>query len=415
MRLWLLVAQNLLRNPLRTILTMLGTMMLVMVVTLVWSILTFLDQATAEKANNLKAIITERWRIPSQMPLAYAASLSDAAAQKPSDYHPLDSMTWSFLGGSLDPDKRTRENSLFAFCLDPKKLLTMMDDLDTLSGEQLVELRAAVDKMSQNRQGIMLGRDRLAAINKRLGDRFVVHSFNYKDINLEVEIVGVFPDGRYNNSAAINIDYLTAAMDAYPQSHAGQKHPMASKSLNLVWLRVEDMNAFQQAATQIMSAPFYSAPAVKIETQASGISTFLEAYRDIVWGMRWLLSPAILVTLSLVISNAISISVRERQQEFAVMKVLGFSPDQILLLVLGESIVLGLVSGLASASLTLWVVNVVYGGLKFPIAFFGAFLIPNAALIWGPALGIVSAVAGCFLPAWQARSVRVSDVFARIN
>ena len=65
---------------------------------------------------------------------------------------------------------------------------------------------------------------------------------------------------------------------------------------------------------------------MKCETASSGIATFLEAYRDLIWGMRWLLAPAILVTLSLVISNAISISVRERRMELAVLKVLGFRP-----------------------------------------------------------------------------------------
>ena len=57
--------------------------------------------------------------------------------------------------------------------------------------------------------------------------------------------------------------------------------------------------------------------------------------------MRWLLVPAILVTMALVIANAISISVRERRTEMAVLKVLGFHPTQILLLVLGEALLIG--------------------------------------------------------------------------
>ena len=79
-KLALLVLQNLGRNPLRTTLTVLGTMVLVFVVTLVWSILDFLNQATTEKSNNLKAIVSERWRLPSQMPYAYAQGLREAGA-----------------------------------------------------------------------------------------------------------------------------------------------------------------------------------------------------------------------------------------------------------------------------------------------------------------------------------------------
>ena len=63
------------------------------------------------------------------------------------------------------------------------------------------------------------------------------------------------------------------------------------------------------------------------------------------FGMRWLLVPSLLVTISLVIANAISISVRERRVEMAVLKVLGFSPNQILLLVLSEALLIGCMSG----------------------------------------------------------------------
>ena len=98
-----------------------------------------------------------------------------------------------------------------------------------------------------------------------------------------------------------------------------------------------------------MKSPLYTQPAVKCETAASGIASFLESYRDLIWMMRWLLAPAILLTLSLVIANAISISVRERRREFAVLRVLGFRPRHILVLVVGEAVALGGFAGLASA------------------------------------------------------------------
>ena len=78
-------------------------------------------------------------------------------------------------------------------------------------------------------------------------------------------------------------------------------------------------------------------PAVKCETLSSGVASFIEPYKDLLFGVRWLLSPAILAALSLVIANAISISVRERRTEMAVLKVLGFTPLQLLLLVLSEA------------------------------------------------------------------------------
>ena len=413
-KLSLLVLQNLARNPLRTTLTVLGTMVLVFVVTLVWSILDFLNQATTEKSNNLKAIVSERWRLPSQMPYAYAQGLREAGATEPGDYRPIDSMTWSFFGGSLDEKKRTRENSLFAFCMEAEKLTTMMDELEDLPPEQKAEFTATVDKLKQNRQGIIIGRERLAAINKQVGERINLYGLNYKDIKLELEIVGQFPDSRYNNSAAMNVEYLLGALDAYKRSHQGTPHPLEDKSLNLVWLRVADMAAFQKASDQILGSPSFSNPAVKMETQASGVAAFLESFRDIIIGLRFMLAPAIIATLALVISNAIGISVRERQMEFAVMKVLGFRPNQLLALVICESVVLGTAAGFASAALTYYISNVYFGGINFQIAFFSKFYVPIAALWWGPLMGVGTALAGSFLPAWSARNVKVSDVFAKV-
>ncbi len=409
-----LIFKNLLRSPVRTALTAFATVMLVLVVTLIWSILSFLDQQTAEKSNNFKAIITERWQIPSRMPFAYAAGLSDGATRRPGDIRPLDSMTWQFYGGTVDPDKMTRESMMFAFALEPKKLATMMDDLDSLPADQAAELQRNIKKLEENKRGIIIGTERLATINKRIGERVKIYSMNFKDIDLEFDIIGTFPDGRYNQTAAMNRDYLNDAIDDYPRTHAGQKHPMADGSLALVWLRVADSDSFKQIAGQIMSSPSFTSPAVKCETASSGISAFLDAYKDLIWGMRWLMSPAILITLSVILANSISISVRERRMEVAVFKVLGFRPGHILGLVLGEAVLIGAVSGLLSATATYLVIDKLIGGLKFPIAFFPAFLIPQAAIGWGVAIGGLTSLAGSIFPAWTACRIKVSEVFSRV-
>lgn len=409
-----LIVKNVRRNLVRSTLTALGTMVLVFVVTLVWSILAFLDQETAEKSSDLKAIITERWQLPSRMPFTYAEELSRGAARRPGDRLPDDSMTWQFFGGTLDPENRTRENSLFAFALEPRKLRTMMTELDRLPPGPAAELDEAIGRMERNRRGMIVGRERLETLNKRVGDRFTLHCFNFRGIELEFEVVGAFPESRYNNSAAINRDYLNAAFDAYPRTHNGQPHPDADKTLALVWLRMADVEAFNQIGSQILNSPVLTSPSVKYETESSGVSSFLDSYRDMLWGMRWLLAPAVLISLSLVISNAISIGVRERQTELAVLKVLGFRPRQILLLVIGEALLIGGLAGLASAGLTYAIINHVLGGFRFPIAFFGAFYIPLRAIGWGLAVGVLTALAGSLIPARSACRVNVAQVFAKV-
>jgi len=415
MKFFLLILENIRRNKLRTTLTALGTMFLVLVITGVWSILVFIDQQMTEKAQNVKAIVTEKWRVPSQMPYSYKASLIEGASSRPEDLRPDDYMTWTFYIGftEKDPAKRSFENFVFAFVMEPEKVMTMLDDLDSLPPEEDASLRAAVDKLKTTRNGIILGPNFLKNLNKKVGDRFTLFGLNYRDIDLEFEVVGQFPSGRYNTSSVIRRDYFNAAMEQY-ERQKGQKHSMADHTLNLVWLKVKSSGDFNQVASQITSSPLYSNPTVKVETSAAGVAAFLASYRDLLWGFRWIVAPAILLSLSLVIANAISISVRERQSEFAVLKVLGFRPGQILLLVIGEALLIGVTSGLLSAGLAYLVINKAMGGVPFPVAWYTAFPIPVSAIVWGAAVGAGTALAGSLIPAWSARTVKVSEVFSRV-
>ncbi len=410
MKFFLLIVKSLLRNRLRTGLTCVAIFVMVFVVTLIWSVLAFLDEITADKARDFKAVVTEKWQIPSQLPLTYIEPLSRGAARTgTNDQRPLDFMSWQFYGGSTEKEaqKRTTENIVFFFGMDPRKLRTMMDDLDNLD-------QALVDKLVANDRAVLVGRDRLRKIGKRVGDTFTVYSLNYPGIDLEFLIVGTFPEGgRYDESAVMNMEYLKRSMDDYEKKNK-KPHPMAEKTLNLVWLKVPDSKAFGRIAEQVETSIEFKKQPVRCELASSAISSFLDAYRDLIWGMRWLLAPAILITMALVIANAISISVRERRTEMAVLKVLGFRPWQILTLVLGEALLVGVLTGVLSTGLTYWLINVVMGGFKFPIAFFPAFLIPVSALWWGLAIGAGTALAGSLVPAWSARTVKVSEVFSKV-
>src|SRR5207247_2074852 len=144
--------------------------------------------------------------------------------------------------------------------------------------------------------------------------------------------------------AVMNQQYLLDALEDYKKKKLAP-HPMDQKSLNLVWLRVPDSRELEEVTTAIETSSLFSSPAVKCERASSGIASFLDAYKDLLWGMRWLLTPVILITLALVISNAISISVRERRTEMAVLKVLGFTPNMVLCMVLGEAMLVGCLSG----------------------------------------------------------------------
>ena len=221
----------------------------------------------------------------------------------------------------------------------------MMEGLTDLPPDQHKQLLADIAKLKATRQGIILGNNHIRATNKRIGERLKLSGMSIsKGLDLEFEIVGAFPPGRYDTMAAFNRDYFVNALDAYEVATSSEA-PWGERNLSLVLLKVADSKAFEAVASQMENSPELSSPAVRCETMASGISQMLEPYRDLIFGVRWYLSTACLATILLVIANAIGISVRERRLEMAMLKVLGFRPRQIMLLVLGESLLLGTTAG----------------------------------------------------------------------
>ena len=81
---------------------------------------------------------------------------------------------------------------------------------------------------------------------------------------------------------------------------------------------------------------------------------------------------------------------------------------------LGEALLIGILAGMASAGATYYFVNHWIGGVKFPIAFIPVFFIPADAFWWGLGIGTFTSLAGSIMPAWAARTVKVSDVFSKI-
>src|SRR5262249_9031587 len=80
LRFLLMMFKNLRRNLMRTSLTYLATFVLVVIVTMVWSVLYWVDNFAKEKAKPPKLIVQEKWQANSQMPFAYAESLERGAA-----------------------------------------------------------------------------------------------------------------------------------------------------------------------------------------------------------------------------------------------------------------------------------------------------------------------------------------------
>lgn len=412
MKVLLVMFRGLRRSPLRTALTYLALFVLTVVLTIIYAVLHLLSNVTAEKESNFKVIMTEKFSIPSMMPPGHVEVLKRLIDKLPPDQRPGpdDLMTWAFTAGTTDPTNPRPENGMFMLTLEPKKLLTMMEgmgpnDLTPAEYEGMAEL---IRLMEEDPRRIIVSQIRLDKMGLSVGQKIKLYGLNYKDVVFECEIIGTLPENKYDGLAFMNRDYLVRQIDAYEREKR-QRHPLAEKSINLIWLKVPNKAAYEQLAAMCNDPKNFS-PAVKLETASAGIGSWLDAYKDILFGMKYLMAPCMLAIMSLVVANAISIAVRERRTELAVLKVLGFRPWHVLSLVLGEALLIGFFAGFIGVFLV-WA-RLAY--VKFQVGMFGQFVIPPETLIYGPILGMAVAAAGSLGPALSARRVKVSEVFAKV-
>ncbi|MCS6863743.1 MAG: ABC transporter permease [Gemmataceae bacterium] len=426
-KLVLIMFRGLRRNMLRTSLTYLAIFVLTLVLCLIYAVLWMIGKATTEKEANFKAIVTHKTTIPSQMPPGYYEEFKRICIEEvPKVYaqnHPgepplvireSDIMSWSFVLGTTDKVNQRKENMVFLFALEPDKVLTMMDGLDDLTGEEHEMLNKACDIMKQNERAIVMSKSRLKSLNMEVGQKIKLHGVNYPGLTWELEIIGTLPEGKYEGVSFMNKSYLLRSLEAYPRDREanpqGLTHPMMEKCINLIWVRLPNKEAFEILSGMVNDRARFNKVPIKLETASSGIGTWLGGFKDIFWGIKYILVPAMIGIMSLVVANALSISVRERRTEMAVLKVLGFQPRHVMFLVLGEALLVGLMGGAMSTFLA-WRL---LGHFKFQIMFFGAFFVPAIAMLYGTLLGMAVALAGSIVPAWTAKDVKVAEVFARV-
>jgi putative ABC transport system permease protein len=418
-RLLSLMVRGLRRSMLRTSLTYLAIFVLTLVLCLIYAVLALIGTATSDKESNFKALVTHKTTIPSTMPPAYYEMFKRACLEDlPPEMRPVngdkDIMSWSFILGTTDRVNQRKDTQVFLFALEPDKVMTMMDGLDDLTGQEKDDMEKACDAMAANPRAIVMSRSRLKALNVQVGQKIKLYGVNYPNLLFEFDIIGELPEGKYEGVSFMNKEYLIKQLEAYPRDTTnnpkGEAHPMMDKCINLIWVRLPTKGAFERLGQIVNDRAKFNTVPVKLETASSGIGSWLAAFKDIFWGLKYILVPAMIGIMSLVVANALSISVRERRTEMAVLKVLGFQPRHVLLLVLGEALLVGFLGGGMSALLA-WVL---LGGFKFQIAFFGAFFVPVNALIYGPALGMAVSFAGSIGPALSAKDVRVAEVFARV-
>jgi putative ABC transport system permease protein len=159
-----------------------------------------------------------------------------------------------------------------------------------------------------------------------------------------------------------------------------------------------------------IDALFANSPSeTKTNTEKAFVSDWAKQIGDIGKIMMWIVAMA-MFTILLVSGNTMAQAIRERTNELAVLKTLGFGDGRILSMVLLESLVIALVGGglglLLSYTFITLTGDPTHGLLP-------AFYFPTPSVVAGIVLVGVLGIASGFLPAWQASRLRIVDALRR--
>jgi putative ABC transport system permease protein len=141
------------------------------------------------------------------------------------------------------------------------------------------------------------------------------------------------------------------------------------------------------------------------ETEKAFQLGFISMTEAIVVAIR-LVSFVIIVIIMAVMANTMAMSARERLSEYATLKVLGFGPAFVHVLVYGESLLIAAL-GAALGILATFPVTNAFGSVMAKL--FPVFQISTTTLLLQIAAGLVVGITAAVVPAARASRVRIVD------
>jgi putative ABC transport system permease protein len=290
---------------------------------------------------------------------------------------------------------------------DPKNFFPQMAvDTDTYMDmyPELVIPKEQVEAWKADRTGALVGRATARKFGWKVGDRIPIQGTIYRKTDgsalWEFTIRGIF-DGKEKGVDTspffFHYDYLNQA------SRNG--------NLGLVgWyvLRIDDPKHTAEISKKI-DAMFANSPA---ETKTQSEKALAQSFANQVGDVGRILTGillAVFFTLLLVVGNTMAQAVRERTNEIAVLKTLGFTHGQALGLVLAESCLISMLGGLAGLGLA-WVLITFVGDLSGQLP---VFYLPGRDAVLGVVFTVLLGLVTGFLPAMQAMRLRIAEALRR--
>jgi len=255
----------------------------------------------------------------------------------------------------------------------------------------------------ETRSGALVGRGLADRFGWKLGDRIPINAtiWGKKDggRTWEFDLVAIY-DGAEKGTDTSQFFFR---YDFFDETRAG-----GTGQVGWYTVRVSDPDKAAEVAAAI-DAEFANSPQ---ETKAEPEGAFIQGFANQIGNIGFIIMTimsAVFFTILLVAGNTMAYTVRERTNELALLKAIGFTDAGVLGLVLGESLVLTFVGGAAGLGLAWMLVSMgdPTSG-SFPV-----FYLPTSNLFVGFILIVVMAFIAGIIPALQAQRLQIADALRR--
>ena len=268
---------------------------------------------------------------------------------------------------------KNEESMTFAqFAMDPKKL-------NSVFGEAKMAPEA-YDAFVAERTGCVIGKMSAEKFKLKVGDKITLESTVYP-VTLEFKIVGIYAGTPDDRNMLFRQDYLDEASGIEGQ-------------VGMWWLKVRSAEEMPQVLNAINKAFESTSAEVRAETERNFQLSFISMWGNIKL-LITLISSAVVFTLLLVTASTMSMAIRERFRELAILKALGYRRRELFAFILAESFGLAMFGALigvggAWALFTFGDVAKMTGGL-FP-SFEVTLKIVGIGTLVAAVLGIVASI-----------------------
>ncbi len=386
MKFFYLIWSNLKRKKLRTSLTLLS----IVVAFILFGFLAAIQQALVggvQLAGADRLIVREKVSIINLLPESYKARIDRIPGVDFATHQ-----TW-FGGIYQDP------KNFFMQCpVVPEEFLRMYPEN--------VLPPAQSNAWMQTRTGAIVGRNTAERFHWKIGDKVPIQSTIWAlpdgSRTWTFDIVGIFDGAKKGTDT-------TPLFFRYDYFDEARRAGWGKGQVGWYSIRIKDPSQAAEVAKRVDAEFENSSAETKTEPEGAFVQAWASQIGNIVFIVAAILS-AVFFTILLVTGNTMAQAVRERTGELGVLKAIGFTNGQIVSFVLAESClltVLGGGSGLGLAWLIISRGDPTHGLL--PLFFF-----PTRDLLIGVGISIALGLVTGIFPALQAMRLRVADALRRM-